>query len=232
MTKAVAFIYPQHRISVTDNLRSGAASSPNRTFTGVPFQGAEAQTVVTLSLGKPAAAVANNVALSQAINTGTPGVLNGALVSGGVATFDFPRNVVAAWTGAAVLTVTGKDEYGQTMSEASASGTSLVGKKAFKQVTAITVSANVTAFTAGSGSVLGLPFRPVIGGFIRGIMNENTADAGTYAVPERSASTTTTNDVRGTYAPAGTLNATNEFIVAFSVQNGPNDSDAYGIAQA
>jgi hypothetical protein len=71
---------------------------------------------------------------------------------------DVPRNVVAAWTGAAVITITGKDEYGNTMVESSASGTSFTGKKAFKQVTNISVSANVTSLTVGNGDVFGLPF--------------------------------------------------------------------------
>lgn len=70
---------------------------------------------------------------------------------------DIPRNVVAAWTGTAVLTVTGKDEYGTVMKESSASSTSFTGKKAFKQITGIAVSANVTSLTVGTGVVLGLP---------------------------------------------------------------------------
>jgi hypothetical protein len=83
----------------------------------------------------------------------------------------------------------------------------------------------------GTTSKLGLPYRPVVGGFIRGILNENTADAGTYVAPSRVTATATTVDVRGTYAPAGTLNGTNVYKVAIAVQNGPNDSDAFGVAQ-
>lgn len=234
MTKAVSFLYPPHRISVTDNLRSGAANSPDRTKVGVPMQGAEAQSVITISLGKPAAAAANNIALSQAVvGPGAGFVLNGALVVNGVAILDFPRTIVAAWTTNSTVVVTGKDEYGQTMTESSAAGTtSLTGKKAFKQITSISSSASITAATVGTGAILGLPYRPVIGGFIRGRLNEDTADAGTYVVPERSASTNVTNDVRGTYTPAGALNGTNEYTVAYSVQNGPDDFYAYGIAQA
>jgi len=70
---------------------------------------------------------------------------------------DVPRNVVAAWTGTAIITVTGKDQYGNTIVEKSGSGTSLTGVKAFKQVTGISVSANVTSLTVGTGNVLGLP---------------------------------------------------------------------------
>lgn len=71
---------------------------------------------------------------------------------------DVPRNVVAAWTGTGILTITGKDVYGNTIVEKSASGTSLHGKKAFKTVSGISSSANITSLTVGTGNVLGLPF--------------------------------------------------------------------------
>lgn len=70
---------------------------------------------------------------------------------------DVPRNVVASWTGAAVITVTGTDEYGDILVESSGSGTSFTGKKAFKTVTDIAVSADVTSLTVGTGAKLGLP---------------------------------------------------------------------------
>jgi hypothetical protein len=65
--------------------------------------------------------------------------------------------VVAAWTTAAVLTITGEDEYGDVVVEKSASGTSLTGKKAFKKITGIATSVNITGLTVGTGNVLGLP---------------------------------------------------------------------------
>lgn len=83
-------------------------------------------------------------------------------------TADVPRNVVAAWTGTAIITITGTDEYGNVLVEKSGSGTSLTGKKAFKTVTAIAVSANVTSLTVGTGDVLGLPVAIRKGGQILG----------------------------------------------------------------
>jgi hypothetical protein len=226
--------FPPHRISNTDNLRTGNASSAGRSVIGVPLAGAEAQAVITLSLGAPAAGVANAVSVSQSVAAGQNFLLNGALASGSPATvtFDVPRNLVGAWTTNSVLTVVGTDEYGQAMTEVGASAATYTGKKAFKTITSITSSASITLATLGTGTVLGLPYKPVVGGFIRGRLNEDTADAGTYTVPERTASTTTTNDVRGTYTPAGALNGTNIYVVSFSVANGPNDSDAFGITQA
>jgi hypothetical protein len=72
---------------------------------------------------------------------------------------DVPRNVVATWTGTAVLTVTGTDEFGDTIVESSGSGTTLASKKAFKTVTGISTSADITALTVGTGEVLGLPVK-------------------------------------------------------------------------
>lgn len=245
MAAAVTNAFPPHRVSNTDNLRSGNAQSAGRQKSGVPLAGAEAQAAIRLSLGAPAAGAANSVALSQApTGAGAAFTINGALAVAGssvagfnlgaanVALFDFPRNVIAAWTNSAIITITGYDEYGQLMTEVSASGTAHTGKKAFKVITSITTSATLAAATVGTGTLLGLPYKPTVGGFIRGRLNEDTADAGTYAVPERTTSTTSTNDVRGTYAPAGALNGTNVYTVVMCVQNGPNDSDAYGIAQA
>lgn len=111
-----------------------------------------------INLGSPTLAASNNVALSQSVTgAGTAFVLNGTLLQGAVAILDVPRNVVAAWTGTAVLTITGKDEFGITMIEKSASGTSHTGKKAFKQITSITTSASITSATVGTGVQFGLP---------------------------------------------------------------------------
>ena len=163
--------------------------------------------VMQINLGAPDAAVANGVVASQAITAadGLATGINGSLASGGVATFDVPRNVVAAWTGAAVMTVTGTDEYGRTIVESSASGTSLAGKKAFKTVTDVSVSADVTAATVGSGDVLGLPvFLPAGVNVLKELQDGAAATAGTLVAGIRTAggSTATTGDVRGTYDPS------------------------------
>lgn len=159
--------------------------------------------LVRMVFGAVTAAVATAVAASQAINTGVDGVLNGTLAVNGVATFITPRNVVAAWTGAAVLTVTGTDEYGKVMTEASASGIAFTGKKAFKTVTKIRVSANVTALTAGSGVVLGLPvFLADVADILKEHVNGAAAGAaGVIVAGDVAAPTNLTGDVRGTWAP-------------------------------
>lgn len=159
-------------------------------------------TPVRVNLGAPATADADGVCASQALNTGVDGAINGALAALGVATFDVPRNVVAAWTNTAVITVTGTDEYGNVIVESSASGTSLTGNKAFKTITKVRVSANVTGLTVGSGVVLGLPvFLPDVPDVTREIMDGAAATAGTVVAGDQTAATATTGDVRGTYSP-------------------------------
>lgn len=233
--------FPQHRVSNSDNLRSGNAVAPNRSQLGVPFggKGADRYTssgLALLQLGAPIAADPDGIAASQAVAGAGDLTLAGALTSGGVATLDVPRNIVvdADGTATAVCTVYGTDEYGQAMQENITlnSTTAVLGNKAFKTVTRIAISAATTGNVfVGTGSRIGLPYRPALGGFIRGRLGEDTADAGTYVAPIRTTSTATTADVRGTYAPAGTLNGTNTFSVLVAIDNGPTDADAFGIAQ-
>lgn len=114
--------------------------------------------LMLLDLGSPGTADADGVSASQTVTgAGTAFLINGALASGGAVVFDTPRNVVGAWTNAAVITITGKDVDGVAVVEKSASGTSHTGKKAFKSVSSVTTSATVTGATIGSGTVLGLP---------------------------------------------------------------------------
>lgn len=154
--------------------------------------------LVKLNLGAPIAAASNGISLSQSVSSGVAALLNGA--SG--ATLDFPRNVVAAWTNSAIVTVTGRDEYGNVMVEASSSGTSFTGKKAFKTITSVIFNASVTGATVGTGDVLGLPiFLPGLGSIIRELQDGATATAGTPLAGVQTTPTATTGDVRGTYDP-------------------------------
>lgn len=121
------------------------------------------RSMVEVNLGSPDVADADGFCASQdltsagvfSVSTTAAAAIAAAALAG---TADVPRNVVAAWTGTAVLTITGTDEYGNVLVESSASSTSLTGKKAFKTVTGISSSANITSLTVGTGDVLGLPF--------------------------------------------------------------------------
>jgi hypothetical protein len=172
---------------------------------------ARADTFV-INLGAPDTADSDGAVASQNCSaaTGLATGINGAYASGGVATFDVPRNVVAAWTTSAVLTVTGYDEYGNLLKESNnGAGTSLAGKKAFKKITGIAVSADVTGLTVGSGDVLGLPvFLPSIGCILKELQDAAVAAAGTPLAGAQDAggSTLITGDVRGTYDPSALCN--------------------------
>ena len=189
-----------------------------------------AVTVVRISLGKPATSDADGAVASQAC-TATGGLatgINGALASGGVATFDVPRNVVAGWTGTAVLTVTGTDEYGNVVRESSGSGTSLAGKKAFKTVTAVTTSADITGLTVGTGKVLGLPvFLPSTDEILKELEDEAAAVAGTKVAGVLTTPSATTGDVRGTYAPDSNPNGSKKFELIIAMRN----TEYKGLAQ-
>lgn len=187
-------------------------------------------TPVIINLGAPDVADADGVIASQSITaaSGPATGINGALASGGVATFDQPRNVVAAWTGTSVMTVTGTDEYGNTVVESSASGTSMAGKKAFKTVTAVTVSADVTLATVGTGDVLGLPVHlPEKGFVVKELEDGAAATNGTVVAGVTSAATATTGDVRGTYDPNSAADGAKVFQLLAYV---PDPSDL-GVAQ-
>lgn len=161
-------------------------------------------TVFEISLGAPDVLDADGVVASQACTAsgGLATGINGALAVSSVGIFDVPRNVVAAWTGTAILTVTGYDEYGNLLVEKSASGTSLTGKKAFKRVTAVTTSADITALTVGSGDVLGLPFfLSDLGRVLKEMEDGVAATAGTFVKGVRTTPSATTGDIRGTYDP-------------------------------
>lgn len=230
--------FPPHRVSNSDDIRTGNAVSADRTKLGVPLQGYEAQSLVVTSLGAPTVAATNNIALAQAVAGAADLTLAGSLATGGIATLDVPRNVRITSSSAGdttqTATIFGTDKYGAALREAIAfnGAATIVGKKAFKIITRVAISAALAGnASVGTGSALGLPYAPVKGGFLRGRLNEDTADAGTYAVPERTASTATTNDTRGTYTPAGSLDGVNIYTVDIAVKNGPDNTDAFGIAQ-
>lgn len=165
--------------------------------------------VALVDLGCPDAIDDDGICASQNRTGAGALTLNGALVSGGVAVLDVPRNVIVDSGGAdtAVITVTGTDEYGATMVESiTLNGTTgVAGKKAFKTITGVASSATISnGCFIGTGDVLGLPFflpatTHILGDFEDGVYDgsiDGTAVAGVTSV-----ATATTGDVRGTYDP-------------------------------
>jgi len=219
----------RHTISRAETLFQGQAVYP-------PYQsskpGIQLTPVYWHNFGAPEVADADGISVSATITAPANAVIGGALAASGVATFTTPRNVVGAWTNTATVTFTGTDQYGQAMTETSASGTSHAGAKAFKTVTQVTPSATVTGATFGTGDVLGLPFRVDANGLLSARAN-NAIDAGTF-VPAvtTSPATATTGDVRGTFDPAVALNGTNTVAVLIKVADTSTKVGSFGVTQA
>lgn len=168
-----------------------------------------------VDFGSPAASSSAGICASQNVTIATTpkALINGALASGGGVVLDVPRNVVAAWTGTAVVTVRGFDEYGQPMMESSASGTSFTGKKAFKRVTDVRFSANVTAATVGTGNVLGFPmYVPYDLAVVRVTMNGAAETMAAQVSGDLTKPSATTGDVRGTFTPTNAPNSNRAFL--------------------
>lgn len=201
----------RHTFTRADTVYSQSAYYPP--FNPVP--GLPVSFTNYINFGAIAAASANAIATSQASAGSTNAlIINGALATAGVASIPNPRNVVAAWTGAAVATVTGTDYYGQTQTEASASGTSLTGKKAFATITSVTFSAAVTAATVGTGVKIGLPFRVDANGVLDALTDSLPDTTYTFvAADTTSPATSTTGDVRGTIAASTAPNGTHVYAI-------------------
>ncbi len=178
--------------------------------------------VSRISLGAPATASANYLSVSAAVNSGVAAVL---------AATDMltARIVVGAWTGTAIVTIVGKDEYGVAMTEVSASGTSHTGTKAFKTITSITPNANITGATFGTGVVLGLPiYVEGSGSILAEAMDGVAATAGTMVGGVTTTATNATGDVRGTYSPNSAPNAARKYVLVVNV----DDPAFKGVPQA
>ena len=168
----------------------------------------------------PQAAVTNNIAASQtAAAAGAVTLTAGTSVRSVVRTdgttalqLDVPRAVkVNCSTTARAFTVTGFDVYGQPMSEVitvAVAGTAVTGLKAFFQVTGATIAGSATAVVIGTSDVLGIPVRVANVAYVASVKSNNTLaeDAGTFVAASTATATTTTGDVRGTYAPATASN--------------------------
>lgn len=185
----------------------------------------------------PAALDADGICAQQTLAAAGNASLNGALASGGTVTLDVPRNVIvdAAGAATAVLTVTGTDVYGVPMSEAiTLNGTTAVaGKKAFKTITSIAASAAATDFFVGTGDVFGLPFRADSRNFCLTAWDGAFVTTGTFvAAVTTSPATTTTGDVRGTFAPASAADGSKLLSVWMFIEDPDSVTGLYGVTQA
>jgi len=187
----------------------------------------------------PVAFSATAVAAAQAVAGAGNLTINGASATSGVATFDVPRTITIVSTNAGdttqTATVTGTDVYGLAMSELIAfNGTTAVtGQKAFKTVTRVAISAALAGNgSVGSTDVFGLPFRANTRNYVLTAWNGAFVTTGTFAGADATVATTTTDDVRGTYAVPDAANGTKRLTLWINILDDDTQTGLYGVTQA
>jgi hypothetical protein len=188
----------------------------------------------------PATLSATAVAAAQAVAVAGNLTINGASATAGVATLDVPRAVSIVSSNAGdtsqIATVTGTDTYGIAMSEAiTFNGTTTVsGKKAFKTVTRVAVSPLLAGnASVGSTDVFGLPIRADSRNYVQTAWNAAFVTTGTFtAAVTTSPATTTTGDVRGTFAVPDAANGTKRLTLWVFVADPDTQTGLYGVTQA
>lgn len=170
------------------------------------------------------AADADAILAAQSIaSAGTVTTLAAGFTSDAMGKFGRNVTVVASGAATSLVTVSGRDYLGQYMSEnLTLNGTtSVVGKKAFKHITAITFAATAaTTINVGYGNALGLPYRTFRMQYEL-VNNVLAANAGTIISAVDGDQTATSGDPRGTYTPHSTLvpNGAREYKVTLFVDN-------------
>lgn len=217
-----ALTFGTSSITVTNNTGGSLAAGTKYTVT-LGIAGTSKRTIKRTSdavvqwvtIGAPDTKDADGVCASQTPLAAGALTLNGALVpaSSTVAVFDVPRGVSVASAGVdttRVFTITGTDEYGETLVETitGVNAGTVNGKKAFKRVTRVSVdAATAGAITVGSTDVLGLPVFLMDSDFVLKEMEDGTARTnGTFVAGDQTDPSATTGDVRGTYDPNAACN--------------------------
>lgn len=179
----------------------------------------------------PVAAASNNIMTTLAgPNTTTatliPGNgLNGSLVSGSTLVTDFARNVVITVTHASAVValsgvITGK-RNGKVITEtwsvtAGTTSKTFTGKKAFNQITSITITAasdaSADSVVIGTGTVFGLPCRCSCPSAVKETLDGSIVTNGTVVAGVRNSATA---DHLGTYSPNTAPDGSHKYEVWF-----------------
>lgn len=138
------------------------------------------------------------------------------------------------------ITIAGYDIYGMPMSEviaAPASATTVNGKKAFKYIASVTPAfTDAHNYSIDTTDIIGLPLRSDFFGDVA--INYNsaaiTANTGYVAAVTTSPATTTTGDVRGTYALQSAADGSKRLMIRQFVLAANTGSNAglFGVTQA
>lgn len=221
----------------SDDLWLGAATGPQSqgwAGPGAVFAGVGPLGRVYIYDAVPAALSATAVCAAQAVAAAGSATINGASASGGVATFDYARNVTFVSSNAGdttqTVTVTGTDYWGQAQTQTvTLTGTTTVAStKTFKTITAVAVSAALTGnLSVGNGDVFGLPYKVTDAGYLlrTGWAGAVADNAGTFVAAVTTTPSATTGDVRGTFAPTTAANGTRRLVIAIGLTAaaaGPN----------
>lgn len=176
--------------------------------------------LVLVNIGAPATASGTAIlATTPALTAGANLLAAPIAVPGGSA--GRALNVVSSTTDTTqIVTVVGKDAFGATLSQAfTLNGTTaVVGTKAFATVTGISVNIALAGnLSVGTINVFGLPVPlPMLGLVVKDLTDGAVSGtAGTFVVADTTSdgSTSSTGDVRGTYAPNTAANGTHYYHV-------------------
>lgn len=179
-----------------------------------------------LNFGMPLAAVTTTIAAAQLM----AGAGNLVLTNTAGVTLDVPRNVTltVATTdqSARTFTVTGLDEYGNTVVEniTGPNANTVQGNKAFKTVTQVAVNGALATngVSVGFGNKLGLPVFLANAAFIlKELQDGASATTGTTVAGVVVKQTATTGDVRGTYVPNTAPDGTKAYSLVVALED-PN----------
>tara|TARA_R110002167_G_scaffold20078_4_gene73915 strand:+ start:2347 stop:3186 length:840 start_codon:yes stop_codon:yes gene_type:complete len=231
-------IMVKHLISRAGELFAGSGRYAPLTQANEGRTGAPMEVITKIDMGTPIVGDPNGIVVSQNLTAlgvfSSSGTAAAAIAAGALAgTMDYPRNIVAAWTGTAVITITGTDVYDVALVQTSASGTSLTGTKAFKTVTNVSVSGNVTSLTVGTGDVLGIPYALAgehdVVSFYADAVEEKLA--ATFVSQVTTVATGLTGDTRGTVNPNTTLDGSVQLYLRMAVAGIDSREGLVGVTQ-
>jgi hypothetical protein len=202
----------------SDGVRQGSAYWPTALSPNTAGErqdlGVQLPSLQIVAFPTASTAATNNIVSASATTTAVNLTATGALVSGSIATLDYPRCLSLTATADlsyAAITITGTDKYGQTLkvTKTLPNATQSITLSAFKTASVFAWAATASAIAPlyiGSSNTFGLPYvltntYDALGEYVDG--------AGTLSAPTFTAGlatsvtvTATTGDVRGTVALA------------------------------
>lgn len=222
---------------------------------------AQVQTPVAGTALTLTASNSNNVTINQSVVNARSGatVTGLRVIDGAMATTTFDSNAsLAAWSPAtsisrqltitslsttsdsgATFTISGFDIYGYPVSETvtgSSVGATVTTQKAWKYIQSITPAGtlNSTNVIVGVNDVYGVPLRIDNGAYLSVYFANATTLSSTQAVAaSTTTATSTTADVRGTWASSTASNGTNRLVMFWSpkVANMTSNEGIFGVTQ-